>query len=478
MDALTNTTNSWEFLPSEALTTIITFLTLNDRCSASSVCRKWRELFFLPIFWRHLSLLLSTRKDGVRSEFLSKVACYVKYLDITWPHPWILDKRNLKQIGNTRPVDKDIANNLIIFFQALSQSSCLKSLIIKFENAGSHDEQFCDVVNHSISRILTNCRGLEFLSTGYPPKLTWMKATSLAANDIKLSNIRDLHTSCSKPTDEPLDKQSCENEFCNFKCFNKLQTLSINWIDITSSLIDSLCTRGNNASKIQKLMIHLHTHNNCQENRHPSEEQWQKFTAMNPNLKITLIILKSLTDICSAVKNIVGNVHMVKFLECDEIQAAPFSNLMNWFQNTLECHVYVSTKKPIDLSNGETLYVHATVCQNLKYLSIHGYYIEDNDLLAVAQSFPKLEQLIVTKAHILTFALATMYMVPVSGAKYTHFQAQMSRHLKKPWRALASQPFDQLFFTEGKDDEFYITGKISCIVEEHCCHFLFQQRQF
>ena len=136
---------------------------------------------------------------------------------------------------------------------------------------------------------------------------------------------------------------------------------------------------------------------------------------------------------------------------------------MNWFQETLEAHIYVSTKKPIDLPNGERLYEHACVCRNLKYLSILGYYIEDNDLLAVAQSFPKLDQLIVTKAHILTFAVATNYIVPISGAKFTQFQAQMSGHLKKPWKAVTSQPLDQLYYTEAKDDEFYLTGELTSV---------------
>ena len=42
----------------------------------------------------------------------------------------------------------------------------------------------------------------------------------------------------------------------------------------------------------------------------------------------------------------------------------------------------------------------------------------------------------------------------------------MSAHLKKPWKALPSLPFDQLFFTEGKDDEFYLTGKLNANVED------------
>ena len=274
-------------------------------------------------------------------------------------------------------------------------------------------EQFCEAVNQSLSKILACCRGLEFVSFGHHPKLTLMKATPLAAaNETQLANIKELHISCPELESASEKEEYYKQEFYNFKCFNKLQTLSINWNDITTSLIDSLCNRENNASKMQKLMIYLHRHENCQEDKHPSEEQWQKLTSMNSNLKISIVIIKSLTGLCPAVKNIVGNVHMVKFLECDEIQADPFSNLMNWFQDTLEAHVYVRTKKPIDLSNGETLYEHATVCQNLKYLSILGYYIEDNDLLAVVRSFPKLDQLIVTKAHILTFALATMYFGP------------------------------------------------------------------
>ena len=464
---MSNAQRLWNLLPSEALKTIFTFLTLRERCSASATCSKWRELFFLPIFWRHLNLVLSTRKDGARSEFFSEIACYIKYLEITWPYPWTIDQRNLKHVSNTRPVDKDIANNLKVFFQALSKNTCLKSVIIKFENSASHDEQFCDVVAHCLSKILINCRGLEFVSFGYHPLITWMKLASVTARVLQLSNVEELHI--SSPTSiapfEASNKlgslQLCKNDVCNFKDYNKLRTLSINWIDVTPDLIGSLCAREGNATSMQKLIIYLHKHENCHLDKHPSKEEWQKFTSLNPNLKISFVILKELVGVCASVKNIVGNVHMLKFLECDEIPETPYSNLMTWFQKTLEAHVYVSTKKPIDLTNGESLYGHALVCKNLKYISILGYYIEDSDLLTVAQSFPKLEQLTVTKAHILTSALATVYMVPVSGAKYTRFQAQMSGYLKKPWKALTNLPFDQLFFTEGKDDEFYLTGRFN-----------------
>ena len=435
-----------ERLPSEALTTIFTFLPLNDRCSASATCTKWRELFFLPIFWRNLTLKLGTRRDGAKLEFLSRIATYIKYLEISWPHPWLLDQRNIKQKENVRPVDKDIAKNLTIFFQALRQNSCLKSLVLKIENAGSSEDHFCDVVTDCMREIFTNCRKLEFISFGHHSKITWKKILSTAEKqEMLLENVRELHisfpefdNSLKSNKEEKNNSGMCQQEFLHFKQFSKLQVLSINWSDITPDLINALSSRDRSASRMQKLVIYLQKHENCNENYHPHEEQWQKLTSLNPQMKICLVILNSLTTICSAVRNIVGNVHMLKFLECSEINEAPFSNLMNWFQETLEAHIYVSTKKPIDLPNGERLYEHACVCRNLRYLSILGYYIEDNDLLAVAQSFPKLEQLIVTKAHILTFALATAYIVPISGAKFTQFQAQMSGYLKN-----ALESFDE-----------------------------------
>ena len=465
MEALNSATGSWELLPTEALTTIFAFLPIGDRCSASATCTKWRELFFLPIFWRRLTLILSTRKDGVKSEFLSKIAHCIKYLEIVWPHPWLVDQQNKKQRDSVRSVDKDIANNLTIFFQALGQNTCLKSLVLKFENAESVDDHFCAVVTDSVRQILTTCKRLEFISLGHHSKITWKKISTKARQEILLENVQELHISCLEINDSLKSNkreqipEMCEHAFLHFKQLNKIRVLGINWSDITPNLINSLCNRNSGASRMQKLVIYLQNHGNCRENCHPCEEQWQKFTSLNPELKICFVILNALTTICPAVRNIAGNVHMLKFMECGEINEAPLSNLMNWFQDTLEAHIYISMKKAIDLPNGECLYEHACVCKNLKYLSILGYYIEDNDLLALAQSFPKLEHLIVTKAHILTFALATMYMVPISGTKYTQFQAQMSEYMKKPWKALTSLPFHQLYYTEGKDDEFYLTGK-------------------
>ena len=157
-----------ERLPSEALTTIFTFLPLSDRCSASATCTKWRELFFLPIFWRSLTLKLGTRKDGAKLEFFSRIATYIKYLEISWPHPWLHDQRNIKQKENVRPVDKDIANNLTLFFQALRRNTCLKSLVLKFENAGSLDDHFCDVVTDCVREIFTNNMEKSFVNSSKP----------------------------------------------------------------------------------------------------------------------------------------------------------------------------------------------------------------------------------------------------------------------------------------------------------------------
>ena len=312
-----------ERLPSEALTTIFTFLPLSDRCSASATCTKWRELFFLPIFWRNLTLNLRTRKDGAKLEFLSRIATYTKYLEISWPHPWLLDQRNTIQKENIRPVDKDIANNLTIFFQALRQNTCLKSLVIKFENAGSLDDHFCDVVTDCMREIFTNCRKLEFISFGHLSKITWKKiSTTVAKQEILLENLRELHisfpefdNSLKSNKEQQYNSEMCQQTFLlHFKQFSKLQVLSINWSDITPDLINALSSRDSSASRMQKLIIYLQKHENCNENFHPHEEQWQKLTSLNPHMKICLVILNSLTTICPAVRNIAGNVHMLKFL--------------------------------------------------------------------------------------------------------------------------------------------------------------------
>ena len=218
-----------ERLPSEALTTIFTFLPLNDRCSASATCTKWRELFFLPIFWRNLTLKLGTRKDGAKLEFLSRVATYIKYLEISWPHPWLLDQRNIKQKENVRPVDKDIAKNLTIFFQALRQNSCLKSLVLKIENAGSLEDHFCDVVTDCMREIFTNCRKLEFISFGHHSKITWKKILSTAEKqEMLLENVRELHisfpefdNSLKSNKEEKNNSGMCQQEFLHFKQFSK-----------------------------------------------------------------------------------------------------------------------------------------------------------------------------------------------------------------------------------------------------------------
>ena len=166
--------------------------------------------------------------------------------------------------------------------------------------------------------------------------------------------------------------------------------------------------------------------------------------------------------ICDGVRDIRG-VSIVKNVECRTVAPAVYYRVMNWHQATAEGHLVINSKRPIELSAG--MWDGTQACVNLKYLTFIGMYMYDEVLLFIASHFgPQIEQCTVSKHHILTFAEATNFSIPVTAAKLNALKRQMSQVLGKPWSPLNKVKLGTLHFADGKDDEFFMTGQSSSAV--------------
>jgi len=191
------------------------------------------------------------------------------------------------------------------------------------------------------------------------------------------------------------------------------------------------------------------------ENPHPNEEHWQAFANLNEGLKVSLVFYKFFKGICTMVKHI-AKVHMVKVLECGHIDETAFRTLMEYHGNTLDTLVFVHTGKPVDLKNTDELWNASYTCENIKNLTLMGYYVEDDDLLFVGQRYKsQLANLMVTRKHIVTFSDSCSYYVKLSPANMTHLERIMSQELGRPWKTLNKSPLGPLYFIDGEDDALY-----------------------
>ena len=378
----------WEYLPSEVLTNIFSFLSLKERSVTSATCTRWRQLFFLPVFWRNVTLVVKNGFPGC--DLYCRMAASIKHLEVMWQGR----KRNR--------FDHNTAGKLVTFFRALSDNNfCLRLLIVKFEKEGTFA-----AVSKSIKKILVNCQQLERLSFGEHWVITFKNVISLTQGTGQLKNLRELHM--------VEDKTIAQGEaVLTFETLTLLHTLSISWTEVTPQLLESLSRR--QGVTMEKLVLYVYAHL-CRR-RHPSVEQWKKFTLANPKLRITLVITSN-SLMCPDVFNIHGNVWMLKILD----DFCPV-NMIHKFKGTLEALVFVNTRRPLDW---EVIFLGSrdiAVCQNTKYLSITGYFIRAEKLLSLAKAFPELERLTATKAHIVAPAEATQYDIPISGANLTRFEA-------------------------------------------------------
>ncbi len=406
-----------------------------------------------------------TRKDGLKIQCLARIAKYIKYLDITWP---CLYNSTQNKRDECRPTDRENAKSTEIFFQALSTNSCLEYINIKFENKASMDKTFCDNLLRSLGTVVKKCSNICFLSLGYHPMIRVGKipfGKSVEKENI-LRDVQEFHvawprqkylTQLGAGVSDQLDPDS---NILGISSLNKVHSISINWTDLGPNVIESLCGRPQYCAQIQKLVLYFEKHHIC---CHPSRQQWAKFVELNNCVKISAVFVEDVNGVCPAASYI-PNVIMVKFLECSTIDEDQFSNIMSLHKDTIESHVYVNTKGSVELHNGDDLFNISVICQNLQFVTIIGFYIGSEDLELVGSAFPKLKEIVVSKTHILTSASATNYLVPISGSKYVQLKTSISENiLGKPWEALTRLPLKTLYYADSKDDELYLTGKLSTL---------------
>lgn len=77
--------DGWKVLPDVLLLDIYSYLSFQDKISASSTCKNWRQLLYHPVNWGHISFDF-TKDNCERETFLtSKTGHFLRYCSIKLP---------------------------------------------------------------------------------------------------------------------------------------------------------------------------------------------------------------------------------------------------------------------------------------------------------------------------------------------------------------------------------------------------------
>lgn len=114
-----NSNATWAFLPSILVVDILSYLSLEDRIRASTVCKRWRCCLFHPSLWPRLVLELGSAVRRRRSKFLAaRCGRFVRQTEI------VFDSHNINQVRDCLKLLHVVATNKNTQCFTLRPSGC------------------------------------------------------------------------------------------------------------------------------------------------------------------------------------------------------------------------------------------------------------------------------------------------------------------------------------------------------------------
>ncbi|XP_002732934.1 F-box only protein 33-like [Saccoglossus kowalevskii] len=406
-------TTDWSRLPSVVIVEIFSFLSHKDRIHASSICSRWRQCIFHPSLWKKLEFNLENDYEYGRANFLSsRCGNFVGDFTLEWPDYLLENKKALAVLQNLR------------------RNRRLQKLCLLACNSDFDDETlggFIDI----IEEILLNSKKLSCLSLGYIPELCDSEVLDRIGDNCSTS-LHTLHLASLLP-----DEAMHNIQPYSLRVFKNLQILSLNYDDLSNDMLSVLTQP--DRTKLQHLLIladGLGSHKSA-----VSNVMWQGLVTHSPNVKVTLTLLSiPLTEILDILRPSLP-LHTVRILYSGSIPRSAIDFLGTYNNKTLEA-VYLheqveSDEMPYllfpDVEGVEDpLVMLAWRCDQLSCLSIIGYEIMDDNLIAIARlRGPKLKKLEVLADYIVDQSTGENVVAE-------EVVMQISQSLGKSWLPLES----------------------------------------
>lgn len=280
--------------------------------------------------------------------------------------------------------------------QKLCENDHLQRLILipshcRFECPGRIDEQkqfFKKHILKPMRMLVEQSRHLEALSLGCSEQLTVYVAAFLELlTRHQARSLRRLGLASIK--DDPDDYLLLDLDPNQFRSFQLLQVLSVDYDYVSDNMLAALCDVG-----LIRFIIHVH---GIEEN-HPgtTNSAWANFTQQNSNCELRLTLIHSYEAVeilhSDILKPSMPLTHLKAFF-CEQLNSAALHRLSSWYAQRLRslwwvdslgsaaahCLVQTAAEEP------DPLVMAAWRCKQLEEIVLLGYKYYVDNLVAIAR---------------------------------------------------------------------------------------------
>ncbi|XP_077988918.1 F-box only protein 33-like [Glandiceps talaboti] len=406
-----SSTVDWSRLPSVIIVEILTTLPPKDRINASATCSRWRQCLFHPSMWRKLQLSVTNERECDKANFLStRCGNFARNFSLEWSD------------------DSEESKSALAVLQRLTRNRNLTKLCLQACNSEFDDETLDGFID-TIEEILRISKKLKYLSFGYihelcDPELLY------GLGDNCGTSLTTLHLASLLPDDPgPGIPPQC------LRALRNLRVLSINYDDLSGELFTLLSQP--NRAKLRHLLVLA----DGLENGKPkiTNAMWQGLVAYNPQLKVTLSLLSVPPSEILDILRPSLPLSTLRIMYSGPIPRSTIDFVSTYHSKTLEAvylHEHIDTDEPPSLlfpdNEGveDPMVMLAWRCYKVSCLSIIGYEVMDENLIAIARlRGPKLKVLEVHSDYIVD------QMTGENGAT-EEVVTQISHSLGKDWNPI------------------------------------------
>lgn len=432
-----NSNATWAFLPSILVVDILSYLSLEDRIRASTVCKRWRCCLFHPSLWPRLVLELSSAVRRRRSKFLAaRCGRFVRQTEI------VFDSHNINQVRDCLKLLHVVATNKNTQCFTLRPSGCQiewpttlppnnnvnnshHSNNVNCDEINNNDDDDADsngnsddgggssaaASNHAVAAtsssssmeppvhtidqyldnieaLIKNSRHLQHFALGCVEEL--LEHSNVIVNLLTqhhASTLQSLHLASVKEDSESygiIDLNA--NDFCHF---TTLHTLSLDYDYLTNDLLHIFLD--SKKTKLEVLVINVHGID--ADHEVITNETWRRLRNHSPDLEVTLNLIHSFEGVAVLLDILQPSMPLAKFRQmfCSNINIASISFISSHYNNTLkEIHIidgFINGDPNIyEIEADEDPFVMlAWRCPKLEHFTLIGYQACDDDMVAIAR---------------------------------------------------------------------------------------------
>ncbi|XP_074649636.1 F-box only protein 33-like [Tubulanus polymorphus] len=424
---------SWASLPSIIIVEILSYLTLKDRLSAVSSCKRWRDCLWHPLLWPRITFKLS--RDGSsrsRSKHLAEnCGRFIREANIDFSSKTSWDVKECAQLLGI------LAENRNLLKLSLKPSNC------HIEWPERNTQNVLETFHGSIENIIKNSRRLKHVSFGCLEEIVSYSDYVLdLLAEYQSHSLQSLHIASIK--EDPDSYSLCDLDYGHFQALANLKYLSIDYDYLTNELLEAFM-RDHHVG-LEKLIVNVHGIQPTPTRNKISNRTWWRSVRYSPKLRVTLNLIHSIDGVHHLLDILQPSMPLahLRMLFCSEINIPAIDFIAQHNSSTFETlHVidgFVKGRANVYETNADEdpFVMLAWKCPLLTKLTMIGYDFAEDDLVAIARlRGPKLSTFELAESCISTMIEQEDSDVWVQvGQISQQARDEISKSLGRNWRPL------------------------------------------